>query len=122
MSARTVSGMIRRGEIYIAGLDPVVGSEQGGTRPVLVIQNDQGNRYSPTVIVIALTSAMGKPMLPTHVRLQAGSGGLSKDSIVLAEQMRTLDKRRLRDRIGLLPPDVMRDVDRAVCASLQIEP
>jgi len=114
--------MIRRGEIYIAGLDPVVGSEQGGTRPVLVIQNDQGNRYSPTVIVIALTSAMGKPMLPTHVRLQAGSGGLSKDSIVLAEQLRTLDKRRLRDRIGLLPPDVMRDVDRAVCASLQIEP
>ncbi|MBQ3223583.1 MAG: type II toxin-antitoxin system PemK/MazF family toxin [Clostridia bacterium] len=113
--------MIRRGEIYIAGLDPVVGSEQGGTRPVLVIQNDMGNRYSPTVIVLALTSALGKPMLPTHVHVRAGETGLSRDSIVLAEQMRTLDKRRLRDKIGLLPPEMMCKVDRAICSSLQLE-
>ena len=114
--------MVRRGEIYIAGLDPVVGSEQGGTRPVLVVQNDTGNRYSPTVIVLALTSAMGKTMLPTHVSVDSAGTGLSKDSIVLAEQMRTLDKRRLRDRIGALTPEMMREVDRAICSSLQIEP
>lgn len=113
--------MIRRGEIYTAGLDPVVGSEQGGMRPVLVIQNDMGNRYSPTVIVLALTSAMGKPMLPTHVPLPAGTGGLSRDSIVLAEQMRTLDKRRLRERIGALPAQSMAQVERAIIASLALE-
>lgn len=112
--------MIRRGEIYIAGLDPVVGSEQGGMRPVLVIQNDMGNRYSPTVVVLALTSAMGKPMLPTHVHVRAGDGGLAKDSVVLAEQIRTLDKRRLKDRIGMLEADAMHAVDRAVCMSLQL--
>lgn len=121
-AAQAVKAMIRRGEIYTAGLDPVVGSEQGGMRPVLVVQNDMGNRYSPTVIVLALTSAMGKPALPTHVRVAAGETGLSRDSVVLAEQMRTLDKRRLRERIGLLPPELMLEVDRALCNSLQLPP
>ena len=112
--------MIRRGEIYTASLDPVVGSEQGGTRPVVVIQNDIGNRYSPTVIILAITSAMGKPVLPTHVHVEAGSGGLARDSVILAEQMRTLDKRRLLSRIGTLDEDAMDLVDRAVCMSLQL--
>lgn len=114
--------MIRRGEIYIAGLDPVTGSEQGGTRPVLVIQNDAGNRCSPTVIVLAITSAAGKPMLPTHVSLRAGEGGLSRCSTVLAEQMRTIDKRRLRDRLGRLDEGNMALVEAAVLASLGMVP
>ncbi len=115
-----VKNMVRRGEIYTAGLDPVVGSEQGGTRPVLIIQNDIGNRYSPTTIVLAITSAMGKPTLPTHVPLCAGEGGLSRDSIALAEQMRTLDKRRLRERLGMLSQETMLLIDEAIFASLQL--
>ena len=118
--ARQVIPLIRRGEIYTASLDPVVGSEQGGTRPVVVIQNDIGNRYSPTVIILAITSATGKPALPTHVCVAAGSGGLARDSMILAEQMRTLDKRRLLSRIGMLEEDSMRLIDRAVCMSLQL--
>ena len=110
--------MIRRGEIYTAGLDPVVGSEQGGTRPVLVIQNDAGNRCSPTVIALALTTALGKSPLPTHVLARAEGSGLARDSLVLAEQMRTLDKRRLRERVGRLDEETMRAVDEAVCAAL----
>ena len=92
--------MINRGDLYSACLDPVVGSEQGGIRPVLVIQNDVGNRYSPTVIVLAVTGQGNKARLPTHVPVLAGENGLQKDSVILAEQIRTLDKRRLRERIG----------------------
>ena len=104
--------------MYTADLDPVVGSEQGGTRPVVVVQNDAGNRFSPTVVVAALTSQLGKPRLPTHV---AVSGcGLKKDSVVLAEQLRTLDKRRLRDRIGHLDAASMERVNRALAASLAL--
>ena len=104
--------MIVRGELYTADLDPVVGSEQGGMRPVLVVQNDVGNRFSPTVVVLALTSQIDKARLPTHV-LVSGSG-LARPSVVLAEQMRTLDKRRLRDRIGMLPPEAMEKVNQAL--------
>ncbi len=108
--------MIMRGDLYTAGLDPAVGSEQGGTRPVLVVQNDAGNRFSPTVIVLALTSQMGKPRLPTHVAVRGQ--GLRRDSVVLAEQIRTLDKRRLREKIGRLDQAAMARVDQALMASL----
>lgn len=110
--------MIARGELYIADLDPVVGSEQGGLRPVLVIQNDMGNRYSPTIIVLAVTSQLQKARLPTHVQVPAVGHGLEKDSVVLAEQIRTLDKRRLHERIGRLRPDYMEAVARALAVSL----
>ena len=102
--------MIRRGELYYADLSPVVGSEQGGVRPVLVVQNDVGNKYSPTVIAAAVTSKLSKARLPTHIELSAADYGLTKDSVVLLEQIRTLDKRRLKERIGLLGDDVMRRV------------
>lgn len=114
--------MILRGELYSADLDPVVGSEQGGLRPVLVIQNNTGNRYSPTVIVLAVTSQLQKARLPTHVVIPCDGHGLDRDSVVLAEQIRTLDKRRLRDRIGLLRPEYMADVARALRISLDINP
>ena len=110
--------MVSRGELYSACLDPVIGSEQGGIRPVLVIQNDVGNRYSPTVIVLAVTGQMGKARLPTHVPIDCEGTGLHKDSVVLAEQIRTLDKRRLRERIGALRPAVMARVSEAVKISL----
>ncbi len=109
---------VKRGEIYCADLDPVTGSEQGGVRPVLIIQNDVGNRFSPTVIVLAITSQMLKPRLPTHVRIPAGQAGLTKPSIVLAEQMRTLEKGRLQKRIGALSGAAMALVDEAILASL----
>lgn len=111
---------IKRGEIYCADLDPVVGSEQGGIRPVLVIQNNRGNRFSPTVIVAAITSRQHKAALPTHVPLAAGEAGLTRPSVVLAEQMRTLDGRRLRRRLGALDEEKMREVDGAIRASLAI--
>lgn len=114
--------MISRGDLYSACLDPVVGSEQGGIRPVLVIQNDVGNRYSPTVIVLAVTGQINKARLPTHVPVAAAGTGLQKDSVVLAEQIRTLDKRRLRDRIGTLRPEVMEQVSEAVKISLGFLP
>ena len=110
--------MIARGELYSACLDPVVGSEQGGVRPVLVIQNDIGNRYSPTVIVLAVTGQLNKAKLPTHVRVAAEGNGLQKDSVVLAEQIRTLDKRRLKERIGSLTPEQMEKVSEALKISL----
>lgn len=110
--------MVTRGEIYIAGLDPIVGSEQGGTRPVLIVQNDTGNRFSPTVVALAVTSQIAKARLPTHVLVPAGESGLSCDSVVLAEQIRTLDKRRLRDRIGRVPAAKMAEVDAALRVSL----
>ncbi len=110
--------MIARGELYSACLDPVVGSEQGGVRPVLVIQNDVGNRYSPTVIVLAVTGQLNKAKLPTHVSVAAQGNGLQKDSVVLAEQIRTLDKRRLKERIGCLTPEQMERVSEALKISL----
>jgi len=109
---------VKRGDIYYADLSPVVGSEQGGLRPVLIIQNDVGNRYSPTVIVLAITGQINKTHLPTHVPVEAGNTGLLKDSVVLAEQIRTLDKRRLREKIGSLRPEVMQQVSQALMISL----
>ncbi len=110
--------MIKRGELYYADLSPVVGSEQGGVRPVLVVQNDVGNKYSPTVIAAAVTSQMGKAKLPTHIQIAAGDYGLPKDSVVLLEQIRTIDKRRLRERIGELPISLMKKVNDALMISL----
>ena len=110
--------MIARGDLYSACLDPVVGSEQGGIRPVLVIQNDVGNRYSPTVIVLAVTGQVNKARLPTHVPVEARGNGLMKDSVILAEQIRTLDKRRLRERIGTVSPEIMDKVSQALKISL----
>ena len=112
--------MISRGDLFSACLDPVVGSEQGGIRPVLVIQNDVGNRYSPTVIVLAITGQVNKARLPTHVPVAAEGTGLQKDSVILAEQIRTLDKRRLRERIGTLKPEVMEKVTNALKISLGV--
>ena len=114
--------LILRGEIYQAALDPVLGSEQGGTRPVLIVQNNLGNRYSPTVIALAMTSRTGKARLPTHIEIAQGTAGLPRDSVVLAEQVRTLDKRRLREKMGRLDDGVMRQVDAAIAVSLGLHP
>lgn len=108
---------VHRGDIYYADLSPVVGSEQGGIRPVLIVQNDVGNRFSPTVIAAAITSQQGKTPLPTHIRLQAAGSGLARDSIVLLEQIRTLDKRRLKEHMGRLDEVSMNRVDRALQVS-----
>lgn len=108
---------VRRGDIYYADLSPVVGSEQGGLRPVLIVQNDTGNRHSPTVIAAAITSQTGKARLPTHIELRAQSYGLTRDSVVLLEQIRTLDKSRLRERMGKLPDAVMDRVNGAIAVS-----
>ena len=113
---------VKRGDIYYADLSPVVGSEQGGLRPVLIIQNDVGNKYSPTVIAAAITSRMGKTKMPTHIDVYADRAGLARDSIVLLEQMRTLDKRRLREKMGHLDEDVMRKIDNAIAVSLGLVP
>ena len=109
---------VHRGEVFYADLSPVVGSEQGGVRPVLIIQNDIGNRHSPTVIAAAITSRQDKNRLPTHIGVRANRCGLAKDSIVLTEQIRTLDKRRLRERAGRIPEDDMRRVDEALGVSM----
>lgn len=109
--------MVKRGEIYYADLSPVVGSEQGGVRPVLVIQNDVGNRYSPTIIAAAITSQLNKARLPTHIELDTTTG-LPRDSVVLTEQLRTLDKQRLKDKIGALGPEAMHKVNNALMISL----
>lgn len=108
---------VRRGEIYYADLSPVVGSEQGGMRPVLIVQNDVGNRYSPTVIAAAITSQQNKARLPTHIEISAKSVGLTKNSVVLLEQIRTLDKRRLKERMGSLDNEMMHRVDDAIAVS-----
>ena len=108
---------VKRGDIYYADLSPVVGSEQGGLRPVLIIQNDVGNRYSPTVIAAAITSRMGKTKLPTHIDITADKVGLAKDSIVLLEQVRTLDKRRLKEKMGHLDEGMMNAVNAAIAVS-----
>ena len=110
---------IKRGELYYADLSPVFGSEQGGVRPVLVVQNDVGNKYSPTVIAAAVTSKINKAKLPTHIELPSNSYGLQKDSVILLEQIRTLDKRRLKERIGELNETTMTRVDKAILISLQ---
>lgn len=110
--------MIKRGELYYADLSPVVGSEQGGLRPVLVLQNDIGNKYSPTIIAAATTSRIDKARLPTHIELKKKDLCLPKDSVILLEQIRTIDKSRLRDRIGELPSDVMEKVNSALLLSL----
>ncbi len=109
---------IKRGELYYADLSPVVGSEQGGVRPVLVVQNDVGNKYSPTIIAAAVTSKINKAKLPTHIELPLGDFGLQKDSVILLEQIRTLDKRRLKERIGELPEGTMSRVDKAILVIL----
>lgn len=106
--------VVKRGDIYYADLSPVVGSEQGGVRPVLIIQNDVGNKYSPTVIATAITSQVNKAKMPTHIELDAHEYGLSKDSVVLAEQIRTIDKRRLKEKIGHLDNKLMNKVNEAL--------
>ncbi len=108
---------IKRGDIYYADLSPVIGSEQGGVRPVLIVQNDIGNKYSPTVIAAAITSQQDKSNLPTHINLSADCCGLAKDSIVLLEQVRTIDKRRLKERMGSIDGTSMDMVDRAISVS-----
>ncbi|MDF2880650.1 MAG: ndoA2 [Clostridiaceae bacterium] len=110
--------MMKRGDIFYADLSPVVGSEQGGVRPVIIIQNDIGNRYSPTVIVAAITSQINKAKLPTHVEISSEEYGLNKDSVVLLEQIRTLDKKRLKDKIGHMTVDDMKKVDEALLISI----
>jgi len=109
---------MKRGDIYRADLDPVVGSEQGGVRPVVIIQNDIGNRHSPTVIVAAVTTKQKKANLPVHVRITAEESGLSRDSVVLTEQVRTLEKTRLSRYLGTLPESAMRRIDQALSMSL----
>lgn len=109
---------IKRGDIYYADLSPVVGSEQGGVRPVLIIQNDIGNKYSPTVIVAAITSQINKAKLPTHIELPSNEYNLPKDSVILLEQLRTIDKRRLKERVTNLGAEKMKLVGRAILISL----
>ena len=108
---------IKRGDIFYADLSPVIGSEQGGLRPVLIVQNDVGNKYSPTVIAAAITSKMGKTRLPTHIDIFKDKVGLQKDSVILLEQIRTLDKRRLKEKMGHLDDDVMDKVNSAIAVS-----
>ena len=112
--------IIKRGDIFYADLRPVVGSEQGGVRPVLIIQNDVGNRHSPTVICAAITSKMNKAKLPTHVELEAGRFQLVKDSVILLEQLRTIDKKRLTDRVCHLDGEILDQVDKALKVSLEL--
>jgi mRNA interferase MazF len=109
--------IIKRGDIYYADLSPVIGSEQGGVRPVLVVQNDIGNKYSPTVIAAAITSQINKAKLPTHIEINAQEYGLQKDSVILLEQIRTIDKKRLREKIGHLDEELMDRVNEALSIS-----
>ncbi len=120
VSSNTVNNSIevKRGDIFYADLSPVIGSEQGGVRPVLIIQNDIGNKYSPTVIVAAITSQINKAKLPTHMEISANDYGLSRDSVVLLEQIRTIDKKRLREKIGHFSDEMMEKVDQGLQISL----
>ena len=112
--------IVKKGDIYFADLSPVIGSEQGGVRPVLVVQNDVGNKYSPTIIVAAVTSQINKAKLPTHVEISAKGHGLNKDSVVLLEQLRTIDKRRLKEKIGRVDEEIMERTNQALSISLGI--
>ena len=112
---------VKRGDIYYADLSPVVGSEQGGVRPVLIVQNNVGNKFSPTVIAAAITSQINKAKMPTHIEIGAADYGLSKDSVILLEQVRTIDKRRLKERIGHLNDHLMNRVNEAIEISLGLE-
>ena len=109
---------IKRGDIYYADLSPVIGSEQGGVRPVLIVQNDIGNKYSPTVIAAAITSRQSKTDLPTHIEVKAIDCGLAKDSVVLLEQVRTIDKRRLKEKMGALQSSDMNKINNAISISM----
>ncbi|MBQ7075925.1 MAG: type II toxin-antitoxin system PemK/MazF family toxin [Clostridia bacterium] len=113
--------MVKRGDMYYADLSPVVGSEQGGVRPVLIVQNDIGNKYSPTVIAAAITSQINKAKMPTHIEINAESYGLQKDSVVLMEQIRTIDKKRLKEKIGHVDGTLMEKVDEALLISFGLE-
>ncbi len=113
--------IIRRGDIYYADLRPVVGSEQGGVRPVLIIQNDVGNKHSPTVICAAITSKMNKAKLPTHVELNTNRCDMIRDSVILLEQLRTIDKQRLKERICHIDEELQREVDHALMISLELD-
>ncbi len=113
--------IVKRGDIFYADLSPVIGSEQGGVRPVLVVQNDVGNKYSPTIIIAAITSQINKARLPTHIEINAPDFGLPKDSVVLLEQIRTIDKKRLREKIGRFDEDMMRSVDEALRISIGLK-
>lgn len=112
--------LIKRGDIFYADLRPVVGSEQGGIRPVLIIQNDIGNRHSPTVICAAITSKMNKAKLPTHIEISTQNCDIVKDSVILLEQLRTIDKQRLKDKVCHLDADILQKVNRALCISLEL--
>lgn len=112
--------IVKRGDIFYADLSPVVGSEQGGIRPVIIIQNDVGNKYSPTVICAAITSQINKAKLPTHIEIEAKTHSLSKDSVILLEQIRTIDKKRLREKICKLDPILMKKVNKALIVSLNL--
>ena len=112
---------IKKGDLYFADLSPVMGSEQGGVRPVLVVQNDVGNKYSPTIIVAAITSRQNKADFPTHVAIEAEENGLTKNSVVLLEQLRTIDKRRLKERIGTIDRTRLPEVNEALSVSLGID-
>ncbi len=109
--------VIKRGDIFYADLSPVIGSEQGGIRPVLIVQNDIGNKYSPTVIAAAITSQINKAKLPTHIEISAQEYGLAKDSVILLEQIRTIDKKRIREKIGHLDDELMEEVNEAISVS-----
>ena len=112
---------MRRGDIYYADLRPVVGSEQGGIRPVLIVQNDVGNRHSPTIICAAITSKMNKAKLPTHIELSAGKYDMVKDSVILLEQLRTIDKQRLKDKVCHLDEEILKKIERALRISLDMD-
>ena len=111
---------MKRGDIYYADLRPVIGSEQGGIRPVLIIQNDIGNKHSPTVICAAITSKMNKAKMPTHIELNANKYDMVKDSVILLEQLRTIDKKRLKDRVCHLDQDIMKEVNMGLMISLEL--
>ncbi|MBP3284674.1 MAG: type II toxin-antitoxin system PemK/MazF family toxin [Clostridia bacterium] len=113
--------IVKRGDIYYADLSPVVGSEQGGVRPVLIVQNNVGNKFSPTVIAAAITSQINKAKMPTHIEIDANDYGLSKDSVILLEQVRTIDKKRLKERIGHLNENLMDKVNEAIEISFGLE-
>ncbi len=112
--------VVKRGDIFYADLSPVIGSEQGGTRPVLVVQNDVGNKFSPTVIVAAITSQINKAKMPTHIEISANEFGLAKDSVILLEQVRTIDKKRLKEKLGKLSDELLLQVDEALGISFGI--